>query len=59
MAKTTIINRDFNKITFSRSGNYVKYAGGNARKRNNTNIIPPLQQSIEHRRKTIKFTRGK
>lgn len=53
------MGRDFHKITFSRTGNYVKFAGGNAKKRNETNPVPNLQKSIEHRRKTLNFIKGK
>ena len=51
--KRTIIGKDYRKTTFKKAGNYVKYAGGNAKQRNKNTRVPNLQKTIDKRRKEI------
>lgn len=52
MAQTRV-GKDYRNVTFRRAGNYVRFAGGNAKQRNQKQQTPQLQKQIDRRRKEI------
>lgn len=48
-----IQGKDYRRISFRQDGNWVRYAGGNAKQRAQKNQVPHIQKTIDNRRRQI------